>query len=110
MIPVKTVAAAGLVVFFVWFAHSVELNGEQMLIPASLVTLGAGLLMVSSVRYNSFKKVDLAGRMRFLPFAAVVGMLTLVMVNPPMILFVMFLGYALSGPILMLWKRVRPGT
>lgn len=98
-------AAAGLVTFFVWAAHDSGFDGRQVLIIAGPLTLAAGLLMVSSVRYNSFKKLDLAGPMRFLPFVAVVGALALIMINPPKVLFALFLGYAASGPLLWLWTR-----
>ena len=35
--------------------------------------------------------------MRFLPFVAVIGVLALVSINPPLILFLVFFGYAMSG-------------
>jgi len=100
-------AAAGLVTFFVWSATKAGFDGSQVLLPACIVTLGAGLLMVSSVRYNSFKKVKLNRRMRFMSFAAVIGVLILISINPPYILFLMFLAYAASGPVVTLWRRLR---
>lgn len=102
-------AAAGLLVFFVWSANRLELDGASasVLISASLLTLGGGVLMVSSIRYSSFKKVNLTGRMRFVPFAAVIGGLLLIAINPPYILFLMALAYAASGPLQALWRRLR---
>lgn len=100
-------AAAALVVFFVWTAQKYGWSGEQVLLPASLITLTAALLMVSSVRYNSFKKLNLSGRMRFLPFAAVIGLMVLVASNPPLILFLGFAIYAASGPVITLIRRLR---
>ena len=100
-------AAAAVVVFFVWTSFKYELSGLDVLIPASIITLGAALLMVSSIRYNSFKKLNLSGRMRFLPFAAVIGVLALVSINPPLILFLGFFGYAMSGPVATLVRRLR---
>jgi CDP-diacylglycerol--serine O-phosphatidyltransferase len=44
--------------------------------------------------------------MGFLPFAAVVGLLALVAINPPQVLFIVFLLYAASGPLLALWRRL----
>jgi CDP-diacylglycerol--serine O-phosphatidyltransferase len=63
--------------------------------------------MVSSIRYNSFKKLNLNTRMRFLSLAAVIGVLALVLVDPPRILFLGFFGYALSGPAILAWRRFR---
>lgn len=100
-------AAAAVVVFFVWSAFESGFEGVEVLLPASLLTLAAALLMVSSVRYNSFKKLNLSARMRFAPFAAVLGALVLVSIDPPRILFAVFFAYALSGPLVALWRRLR---
>lgn len=100
-------AAAALVTFFVWSAVDVwEVSGREVLFVAAPLTLLTALSMVSSIRYNSFKKLNLAGRMKFLPFAAVVGLLALVAINPPQVLFVVFLIYAASGPLMVLWRRL----
>jgi CDP-diacylglycerol--serine O-phosphatidyltransferase len=63
--------------------------------------------MVSSVRYNSFKKLNLDGRMRFVTLAAVIGALALIASNPPLILFLGFFAYAASGPLATLYRRLR---
>lgn len=104
-------AAAAVVVFFVWSAYDLGLDGEEVLVPASILTLGTGLLMVSNIRYNSFKKISLTQRIRFLPFAGVLGLVWLVVLvagrKPPQILFLVFFLYALSGPATTLWRRAR---
>jgi len=100
-------AAAAVVVFFVWSASEWNYTGDELVWPAAILTLGSALLMVSSVRYNSFKKVNLHTRMRFLPFAAVIGLFWLISLDPPRILFAGFLAYALSGPLMALWHRYR---
>lgn len=101
-------AAAALVVFFVWLAYDRRLSGEQVMIPAAIITFAAALLMVSSVRYNSFKKLNLGGRMRFVPFALVIGTPLLIWVDPPLILFLGFFAYATSGIVATVWRRLRP--
>jgi CDP-diacylglycerol--serine O-phosphatidyltransferase len=100
-------AAAAVVVFFVWSADQSGFDGHEVLLPACLLTLGSALLMVSSIRYNSFKKVNWSGPVRFVTFAAVIGLLALVTVDPPRILFFIFFGYALSGPVMAVWHRWR---
>jgi len=114
---VPSPAAAAVVTFFVWScvdsSHSlfswvagrVPFNGPDVLAVAAPLTLAAALSMVSSIRYNSFKKLNLGGRMRFLPFAAVVGVVALVAIDPPRVLFLAFFAYAVSGPVTMLWRR-----
>lgn len=100
-------AAAAVVVFFVWSAYGMGFEGQDVMIASSVLTLGCALLMVSNVRYNSFKKLKLSARMRFLPFAAVIGLLALVTVDPPRILFLIFFLYALSGPLMLLLRKFR---
>ncbi len=106
-------AAAAVVVFFVWSAYDLGLDGEDVLVPASILTIGMAVLMVSNVRYNSFKKISLTQRIRFLPFVGVLGLLWLVVLaagrKPPQILFLSFFIYAMSGPVTTLWRRARSG-
>ncbi|HEX7380800.1 MAG TPA: CDP-diacylglycerol--serine O-phosphatidyltransferase [Nevskiaceae bacterium] len=100
-------AAAAVVVFFVWNSYGLGFGGEDVVLPAGILTVGCALLMVSNVRYYSFKKLNLSRRMRFLPFAAVVIVLAVVSIDPPRILFLLFLLYALSGPALAIWRAAR---
>ena len=106
-------AAAAVVVFFVWSAYDLGLGGDEVLVPASILTLGAAVLMVSNIRYNSFKKINLTRRIPFLQFVGVLGLLFLVVLaagrKPPQILFLVFFLYALSGPVATLWRRARKG-
>ena len=116
---VPSPAAAAVVTFFVWScvddSHSlfswisgrVPFSGQEVLFVAAPLMLLTALSMVSSIRYNSFKKLNLAGRMRFLPFAAVVGVLALVAIDPPRVLFLAFFAYAASGPVALLLRRFK---
>lgn len=115
---VPSPAAAAVITFFVWScvddSHSlfawvsghVPLTGDEVLGFAAPLTLATALSMVSSVRYNSFKKVNLKTRTRFLSLAAVIGIFALVLIDPPRILFLGFFAYALSGPAILLWRRM----
>ena len=104
-------AAAAVVVFFVWSSVDVGLDGDQVVVPAAFLTLGAAALMVSNIRYNSFKKLDLRMRIRFVPFVSVLGGLWLLILvagsKPARIIFLIFFCYALSGPLVALWQRLR---
>ncbi len=114
---VPSPAAAAVVAFFVWScadsSHSlfawisgrVPFSGREVLALAAPLTLLTAVSMVSNLRYNSFKKLNLTGRTRFLPFAAGVGVLALIMVDPPRILFLIFFCYALSGVVAVAWRR-----
>ena len=73
---------------------------------ALLVAL-AGVLMVSNIKYYSFKDLDLKGRVPFVAILVVVLVFAVVFSDPPRILLLIFLAYAASGPIQFLLKARR---
>ncbi|WP_456377132.1 CDP-diacylglycerol--serine O-phosphatidyltransferase [Thiolapillus sp.] len=90
-------SAAAIVAASVWVAVDNDISGSNVAIIAGLITGLCGLLMVSNVRYNSFKHIDLKGKV---PFIAVVGIalvFAIILMQPPLILFLVFALYALSG-------------
>ena len=68
----------------------------------ALMTVIAGILMVSNIRYHSFKQFDLKGRVPFVTVLIVVLIFVFVAIRPPLVLFVMSLIYAASGPVMTL--------
>lgn len=103
--------AAALVVGFVWVSHNSGLSGPGMAIPALAITLIAALLMVSNVRFRSFKDLKLSERVPFFYVLVVVSLFVLVAMDPPRVLFGFALVYTVSGPLLAIgsWKRRRSG-
>jgi len=97
-------SAAAIVTGLVWFCTDLGLTGPQMLWPALIVTVGAGALMFSNVLYLSFKQVDLRGRMPFVTALLVVLLFVFTSIDPPKVLFLGFLLYGLSGPVLFLFR------
>lgn len=97
-------SAAATVAFFVWAAHTWGLEGETLIIPSAIITVACALLMVSNIRYNSFKQIKLSRRAPFIYMVLFIGLLTLVLINPPIVLFLVFFGYTLSGPVVALWR------
>jgi len=95
-------SAAAIVSGLVWFGTDLGLTGAQLLWPALAVTIGAGALMFSNVLYFSFKQVDLRGRVPFMAALLVVLTLVVISIDPPKVLFIGFLVYGLSGPMLFL--------
>jgi len=95
-------SAAAIVSGLVWFGADLGLTGAQLLWPALAVTIGAGALMFSNVLYFSFKQVDLRGRVPFMAALLVVLTLVVISIDPPKVLFIGFLVYGLSGPVLFL--------
>lgn len=97
-------AAAALVAGFVWLAHDnhkwLAGFGEDIRWVALVLTVFAGITMVSNVRFYSFKDINLRRSVPFIVVLAVVGVFVLVSSYPPGVLFLIFLGYSLSGYVL----------
>lgn len=90
--------AAALLWATVWSWHDVEPSYEVSVLLALLTTV-IGLLMVSNVRYTSFKGIDLKGRVPFVVLFAAVLIFVLVTVDPARMLLLMAVTYCCSGPI-----------
>jgi len=92
-------AAAAVVAGMVWVGQNYQAEGLAVSILAMVVTVCVGLLMVSNVRYRSFKDLDLKGKVPFVAILAVVLVFVLVSLDPPQVLFAGFAVYAFSGPV-----------
>ena len=102
-------SAAAIVSAFIWSSSEWREPGLAGLIMAALVTATAGFLMVSSFGYNSFKKLDAEGPVRFATFLLVPLGFILIALYPPTALLAIFGTYALSGPLFWVLKRMRRG-
>lgn len=100
-------SAAAIMVGLVWVGQDLGFAGQDLQWLALIVTLGAAALMVSPIRYHSFKQFDLRGRVPFVAVLAVVAVFVFASIDPPKILFAGFLIYGLSGPVLALLRRHR---
>jgi CDP-diacylglycerol---serine O-phosphatidyltransferase len=94
--------AAAVVAGLVWFSTGYGLDGTEMMPAAFAVTIITGVLMVSNIRYQSFKQLDLKGRVPFITILVVVLAFVFVSSDPPLVLFALSVLYALSGPVLTL--------
>jgi hypothetical protein len=61
-------------------------------------------LMVSTIRYSSFKTLDFKGRVPFLTIVLAVFLIAAVALEPAEMLFAIFFIYLISGPIMTLWQ------
>lgn len=95
-------SAAAIVAGLVWLGDDLHMRGPDLSYAALGVTVLVGILMVSNLRYHSFKALDLKERMPFFKAIVIVLMFVLIAMHPPQILFALFLGYAVSGPLLTL--------
>ncbi|MCD2456630.1 hypothetical protein LRN53_14655, partial [Staphylococcus aureus] len=82
---------------------------EQLRYAALAVTVLAALLMVSRLRYYSFKGAGPRhDRVPFLAVIVVVAVLVAVAIDPPTVLLAIGTLYALSAPAMWAYRRLRP--
>lgn len=96
-------AAAGVIAGMVWVGTDFGIPGKRISEIVAVVTLIAASLMVSNVKYYSFKELDFKEHVPFVAVLCVVLIYLLIAWDPPKVLFSIFSLYALSGP--MLWVR-----
>lgn len=96
--------AAALLAFSVWVGKDVD-PGLELSIAAAILTVFLGLLMVSNLKYNSFKGLDAKGRVPFVVLVATVLVFAVIAIDPPKMLLLMACTYAVSGPLLWLWQQ-----
>jgi CDP-diacylglycerol--serine O-phosphatidyltransferase len=104
-------AAAALVAGMVWVLIDNGTSGEQVRWYAFALTLFAGITMVSSVRFYSFKDINLRRSVPFIVIIALVLVFVFISSYPPGVLFALFLAYSLSGYVMAAWdwrKRRKP--
>lgn len=103
-------AAAALVAGLVWLVTDlratqwISVSGEDLAWLSFLITVYAGITMVSNAPFYSFKDINLKKSVPFIFVIGVVMLFVLVSSDPPTVLFVLFLLYGVSGYALWIWR------
>lgn len=97
-------SAAGLVAGMVWSLSDFGIEGQDIAWLVGILTALGGLLMVSNVRYYSFKDLDMRGRVPFVVILLVVLVFAIISTDPSRILWFIFIVYSVSGPLQALWR------
>ena len=100
-------AAAAFVVFWVWCMFDFGISGSSLAWISAVLTLGAAILMVSNLKFRSFKDFDHKNKVPFVVLIALLLVFVLVFFDPSRVLFLMAFGYVASGPVgwLMRWRK-----
>ncbi|WP_349432655.1 CDP-diacylglycerol--serine O-phosphatidyltransferase [Methylomarinum sp. Ch1-1] len=98
-------AAAAILAGGLWISLEYGYDVETIKYLVLIVTICTGLLMVSNFRYSSFKEIDLKGRVPFVAAIAIMLAIGFVMAQPQTMLFLLAVGYAISGPVVTLVMR-----
>ena len=103
-------AAAAMVAGMVWIVTDLRETKWITASPADLawvawvLTLYAGITMVSNAPFYSFKDINLKKSVPFFALLAMVMFFVLVSSDPPVVLFSLFVLYGLSGYVLWFWR------
>jgi len=97
-------AAAGVVAGMVAVGSQVGIETKSLSALIGGVTFCVAALMVSNLRYYSFKDIDLRGKVPFMALLVVVLVFVGIAADPPWVLFSVFSLYACYGPCWSLWR------
>lgn len=98
-------AAAAVLAAWVWLIESYDFDPIYLQYVTWVLTLCVAGAMVSNIKFRSFKDMDLKGRVPFIALLPVVLFFVLLAFDAPLVLFVIFFVYFLSGPLLKV-KRI----
>jgi len=100
-------AAAAVLMGLVWLCASNGIEGKELSVLALILTALTGLLMVSKFSYYSFKDLDFKRKIPFMAVVAVMVLFVFLSIDTPLMLFVLFAVYTLSGPALAFLRLFR---
>jgi len=92
---------------WVWVEY---VGGAPSIFAASImgaITVVTGLLMVSNFTYYSPKFINFKGRVPFVTLVFIVLGFSIMLIDPPTVLLMLFTGYAVSGPAQNAWRRLK---
>lgn len=97
-------AAAALVAGFIWLMNDLGYVGDELDWAAWVITLFAGLTMVSNVPFYSFKDINYRKSVPFIAIFLIVLAFVVIAGDPPKVLFGLFVLYGLSGYAIYFWR------
>ncbi|MBE0490575.1 MAG: CDP-diacylglycerol--serine O-phosphatidyltransferase [Halomonas sp.] len=100
-------SAAALVAASVWTFHSFDAEAFGFKLLMLLIVGAAGVLMVSNIRYYSFKEVDLKGPVPFVVLLAIVLGFVVISMQPSVMLLLLFGAYVASGPVMAVMRKMK---
>ena len=100
-IPMAAWTIAASVLFFTEFNVPVEI--QKIFMPILVYALG--FLMVSAVRYHSHKEASVLRTRHFEAVVVAILLFVIILIEPAVTLFVLTVGYVISGPVLYLFRR-----
>jgi CDP-diacylglycerol---serine O-phosphatidyltransferase len=100
-------AAAALVAGFIWLMTEAGVAGVEVRWFTFALTLYAGLTMVTNVPFYSFKDVSLKRSVPFVVIVLIALGIAVINIDPPTVMFGLFVIYGLSGYVLYGWRKAK---
>ena len=100
-------AAATLVAGLVWVMVDNHIAGPDMRWLAWALTLFAGISMVTNLRFYSGKDINLKRSVPFIVIVLIALSISLVAIDPPIVLLLLLVAYGLSGYVIGIHRRLR---
>jgi CDP-diacylglycerol--serine O-phosphatidyltransferase len=100
-------AAATLVAGLVWVMVDNHVTGPDIRWLAWALTLFAGISMVTNLRYYSGKDINLKRSVPFIVIVLIALSISLVAIDPPIVLLLLLVAYGLSGYVIGIQRRLR---
>ncbi len=100
-------AAAALVMGFMWILQDQGVAGKDVAWAIFVVALYAGLTMVSNVPFYSFKDMHFKKTVPFVVLVMIALAIAVIGLYPPLVLFLIFMVYGISGYGVVIYKRMK---
>lgn len=100
-------AAAALVAGFLWIATEWNIKGADVAWYMLVLVLFSGLTMVTNVPFYSFKDVQMKKSVPFVVIVAIALGIAVINIDPPTVLFALFVIYGLSGYVIYGWRKAK---
>jgi CDP-diacylglycerol--serine O-phosphatidyltransferase len=99
--------AAAIMAGFIWSMTEAGIKGPAVAWPMFGIALIAGLTMVTNMPFYSFKDLDMKRSVPFTTIVLIVLGIAAVNIDPPTMLFGLFVLYGLSGYVLYGWRKAK---
>ncbi|MGN6389239.1 MAG: CDP-diacylglycerol--serine O-phosphatidyltransferase [Burkholderiaceae bacterium] len=100
-------AAAAMVAGFVWLMDDLHFDGTDLSWFSWVITVYAGLTMVTNTPFYSFKDVNFRKSVPFIAAFLIVLVFVAISSDPPKVLFGLFVLYGLSGYAVYAWRWLK---
>ena len=100
-------AAAALVAGFIGLCADLGMKGADFAWPMFFIALYAGLTMVTNVPFYSFKDLSMKKSVPFVVIVLIALGIAVINIDPPTVMFGVFVVYGLSGYVVYAYRRTR---